>query len=308
MTTPSPTLNGTFEPQAAPPAALASTRPFYWSVRRELFEYRSIYLAPLAISGVVLLGFMVMLVRLPRTMRTAMAMEPMAHRHALAQHYEVTAALIMAAAFIISIFYSLDSLYGERRDRSILFWKSLPVSDLTTVLAKACIPLLVLPILSFAITLVVETIMLLLSSAVVAGSGFSVADYWNSLELYQTLWGLAYHLVTVHMLWYAPLYCWLFLVSAWSRRTPFLWAVLPPFAVVIFEKVAFHTSYFLNFLNYRFSGGNEAVGTPNGNMLDPDMHMTPGPFLITPGLWLGLLAAAVFLFIAARLRRQRSPL
>ena len=235
-------------------------------------------------------------------------MEPMAQRHALAYHFDVAATLIMAAAFIVSVFYALDALYGERRDRSILFWKSLPVSDFTTVLAKASIPLLVLPVIAFVATLVVETIMLLLSSAVVAGSGFSVADYWNRLELYQTLWGLAYHLVTVHMLWYAPLYCWLFLISAWSRRTPFLWAVLPPFAVVIFEKVAFHTSYFLSFLNYRFTGGNEAVGTPNGNMLDPDMHMTPGPFIISPGLWLGLLAAGAFLFIAARLRRQRSPL
>jgi len=77
---------------------------------------------------------------------------------------------------------------------------------------------------------------------------------------------------------------------------------------VIFEKIAFHTSYFLNFLNYRFSGGQEATGNASANMLDPDMHMTPGPFLITPGLWLGLVFAAVFLFVAARIRRQRSPL
>lgn len=308
MTTPSHAVNGAFEPQAAPRTPLVPTRPFYWSVRRELFEYRSIYLAPLAIGAVILLGFVFVLIRLPRTMQNAMAMEPMAHRHALAQPFDVAATLIMAAAFIISIFYSLDSLYGERRDRSILFWKSLPVSDLTTVLAKATISLLVLNVIAFAVTLIVESIMLLLSSAVVAGSGFSVADYWSRLELYPTLWGLAYHLVTVHMLWYAPLYCWLFLVSAWSRRTPFLWAVLPPFAVVIFEKVAFHTSYFLNFLNYRFSGGQEATGNGNANMLDPDMHMTPGPFLLTPGLWLGLVFAAAFLLLAARMRRQRSPL
>ena len=308
MTASSHTVNETIEQQAAAGAPLARTRPFYWSVRRELFEYRSIYLGPLAIAAVILLGFVVVLAQLPRTMQRAMTMEPMAQRHALAQPFDVAAALIMAAAFIVSIFYSLDSLYGERRDRSILFWKSLPVSDLTTVLAKASIPLLVLPVIAFVATLAVETVMLLLSSAVVAGSGFSVAEYWNRLELYPTMWGLAYHLVTVHMLWYAPLYCWLFLVSAWSRRTPFLWAVLPPFAVVIFEKIAFHTSYFLNFLNYRFSGGQEATGNANPNMLDPDMHMTPGPFLITPGLWLGLVFAAVFLLVAARLRRQRSPL
>ena len=308
MTTPSHAVNDAFQPQPPATSVPMPTKPFYWSVRRELFEYRSTYLAPLAIGAVILLGFLVVLAHLPKTMQRAMAMEPMAQRHSLAYPFDVAAALIMAAAFIVSIFYSLDSLYGERRDRSILFWKSLPVSDFTTVLAKASIPLLVLPVIAFAVTLIVETIMLLLSSAVVAGSGFSVADYWNRLELYQTMWGLAYHLVTVHMLWYAPLYCWLFLISAWSRRTPFLWAVLPPFAVVIFEKVAFHTGYFLSFLTERFSGGNEAIGGGKGNMLDPDMHMTPGPFLLTPGLWLGLLFAAAFLFTAARLRRQRSPL
>ena len=307
MTTPSSPMPESFQPPVAPAPRLA-TRPFYWSVRREFYEYRSIYLAPLAIGAVILLGFLWVLVRLPHTLRTTMAMEPMAHRHALAQPFDVAAALIMAAAFIVSIFYSLDALYGERRDRSILFWKSLPVSDFTTVLAKASIPLLALPVIAFVVTLIVETVMLLLSSVVVAGNGFSVAEFWNRVELYPTLWGLAYHLVTAHILWYAPLYCWLLLISAWSRRTPFLWAVLPPFAVVIFEKIAFHTRYFLNFLNYRFSGGQEATGNASANMLDPDMHMTPGPFLATPGLWLGLAFAALFLYLAARLRRQRAPL
>jgi ABC-2 type transport system permease protein len=308
MTTPSSAASESFESRPAVPAPAQATRPLYWSVRREFYEYRSIYLAPMAIGGVVLLGFVWVLALLPHTLRTSMAMEPMAHRHALARPFDMAAALIMMAAFIVSLFYALDCLYGERRDRSILFWKSLPVSDLTTVLAKASIPLLALPVISFAVTLIVETIMLLLSSAVVAGSGFSVGEYWSRLELYQTMWGLAYHLVTAHILWYAPLYCWLLLISAWSRRTPFLWAVLPPFAVVIFEKIAFHTSYFLNFLNYRFTGGQEATGNANANMLDPDMHMTPGPFLATPGLWLGLLFAALFLYVAARLRRQRAPL
>ena len=153
MTASSHTVNETIEQQAAAGAPLARTRPFYWSVRRELFEYRSIYLGPLAIAAVILLGFVVVLAQLPRTMQRAMTMEPMAQRHALAQPFDVAAALIMAAAFIVSIFYSLDSLYGERRDRSILFWKSLPVSDLTTVLAKASIPLLVLPVIAFAATL-----------------------------------------------------------------------------------------------------------------------------------------------------------
>ena len=308
MNIPSNPVTESFESRPYASAPALRTRPFYWSIRRELDEHRSIYLAPLAIAGVILLGFLWVLVRLPHTMRKAMSMDMMHERDLIAQPFNFAAGLIMAAAFIISIFYSVDALYGERRDRSILFWKSLPVSDLTTVLAKASIPLIVLPVIAYVVTLAVETIMLLLSCAVVAGSGFTVAQFWSRLELYHTMFGLAYHIVTVHMLWYAPLYAWLFLISAWAKRAPFLWAALPPFAVGIFEKIAFHSAHFAAFLQWRFSGGREAIGNATGNVLDPEMHLTPGPFLATPGLWLGLLFAAVFLLAAARLRRQRAPL
>ena len=309
MSTPSNAIPQPFEPRPSAPTATLATRPFYWSVRRELYEYRSIYLAPLAIAGVILLGFMFVLTRLPHTMRTPQGMEMMMQRRdTIAQPFNFAAGLIMAAAFIISVFYALDSLYGERRDRSILFWKSLPVSDLTTVLAKASVLMLVLPVIAYVITVVLETIMLLLSSSVVAANGLSVAELWNRLELFRTMVNLLYHLVTVHILWYAPLYAWLLLISAWAKRAPFLWAALPPFAIGMFEKIAFHTAHFAAFMEYRVSSGREALGDVQGNVLDPEMHLTPGPFLATPGLWIGLLFAVGFLLVAARLRRQRAPL
>jgi len=242
------------EPQAAASAALFRTRPFYWSVRRELWEHHSIYLAPLASAGAILLGFVIVLFRLPHSMRT-MGLDPSHQREVLAQPFHFAVGLIMGAAFIVSIFYSLDALYGERRDRSILFWKSLPVSDLTTVLAKASIPLVVLPVIAFVITVVTEFIMLLLGSVVVFANGLSVATLWSRVELYRTMFMLGYHLVTAHILWYAPLYAWLLLISAWARRSPFLWAALPPFVIYIFEKITLHSSHFAAFLEYRFSGG-----------------------------------------------------
>ncbi|HVN19733.1 MAG TPA: hypothetical protein VMU05_13195, partial [Dongiaceae bacterium] len=271
-------------------------------------EYRAAYLALFAIGGVTIIALMFVVAQLPHRMRNAMAMNMMYHRDNIGHPFDIAAGVIMLAAFIISIFYSLDALYGERRDRSILFWKSLPVSDLTTVMAKASIPLLVLPVIAYAVTLAVETIMLLLSSVVVAASGLSLADFWSRLQLYHGMFGLGYHIFTVHMLWYAPLYAWVLLISAWAKRVPILWLVLPPFAVVMFEQIAFHTNHFLNFLAWRFSGGREAITNAQGNVLDPEMHLTPGPFLATPGLWIGLLCAAVFLLAAARLRRQRAPL
>jgi ABC-2 type transport system permease protein len=295
-----------FNERDAAPATMSATRPFYWSVKRELLEYRSIYLAPLAFAGVILFGFVFVLARLPHTMRILSSLDPAHQREALAQPYDVSAGLIMAAAFLVSIFYSLDALYGERRDRSILFWKSMPVSDLTTVLAKASIPVFVLPLLSFAITVVTQSIMLLLSSMVLLAGGFRVAPLWTQLQLPQVLFGLLYHLVTAHMLWFAPFYAWLLLVSAWARRAPFLWAILPPLAVGIFEQVAFHSSHFFALIINRFSGGSDAVASMMGTFpFHPGMLLTVGAFLLAPGLWIGLLFAAIFLAAAVRLRHSR---
>jgi ABC-2 type transport system permease protein len=308
MNTPSNVAPESFsDAKVATPPVTLETRPFYSSVKRELWEYRSIYLAPLAIAGVIVLGNLFVLGAVPRALRNA-ALDPALQREALVRPYHFAAALIMGAAFIVSIFYSLDALYGERRDRSILFWKSLPVSDLTTVLAKASIPLLVLPLIAFAITAVTTSIMLLMSSLVLLASGLSVSTLWSDLAAFQSLGMLLYHLVTVHMLWYAPLYAWLLLISAWARRAPFLWAVLPPLAIGIFEKIVFHSAHFAAFMGYRVGGGREAVDSMQGNSALDHVHLTPGAFLATPGLWIGLAFAAMFLVAAARLRRRRGPI
>ena len=172
------------ESQVLAPTVISASRRMYWSVRRELWEYRSIYVAPLAVAALFLFGYLISAIRLPHKLRAA-ALDPMLQHKLIAHPYDVAALLIMGATFVIALFYSLDALYGERRDRSILFWKSLPVSDLTTVLSKASIPLVVIPLLSFAVTVVTQFIMLLLSSAVMLGSGLSVATLWTQVSLPQ---------------------------------------------------------------------------------------------------------------------------
>jgi ABC-2 type transport system permease protein len=269
----------------------------YWSVRRELWEYRSIYIAPLAAAAVFLLGFL-----------TALTLKP-AHQHQpLDIPYELAAGLIMGTAFIVGIFYSLDALYGERRDRSILFWKSLPVSDLTTVLSKVTIPLIILPLLSFAITVVTQFVMLLLSSAILLGNGLSVGTLWARMSFFHMSLMLLYHILTVHGLWYAPLYSWLLLVSAWAPRAPFLWAFLPPFVIWGVEKIAFRTSHFLSMLQYRLTGPQPSTTAPGDTLMDMLSALTPAQFFSTPGLWIGLAIAAAFLAAAARVRRNREPI
>src|SRR5207248_2681713 len=115
-------------------------RPFYWSVRRELWENRSLYLAPLIVAGVIIIGFMFSAIGLAERRQAVLLLDdPLKTRTAIEMPYSMAAMMIMFTAFIVAVFYCLDALHGERRERSILFWKSLPVSDFTTVLSKAVV-------------------------------------------------------------------------------------------------------------------------------------------------------------------------
>jgi ABC-2 type transport system permease protein len=296
-----------FDSQKIAPAAMSATRPLYWSVRRELWEHRSIYIAPIVAASVFLLGFFISMVSLRHRMRGVWPLDSAQGRDVFATRYELAAALIMGTALIVGIFYTLDALYGERRDRSILFWKSLPVSDLITVLSKLTIPIVILPLLSFAITIATQFVMLLLGSIILLGSGVNIATLWTEASFIHVSLVLLYHLLTVHGLWYAPLYGYLLLVSAWAPRAPFLWAFLPPFVICGVEKIAFNTSHFLALLQYRLLGQGDAM-EPHSAPPDFMASLMPAHFFSTPGLWTGLALAAVFLFAAVRLRRYQGPI
>src|SRR5256885_12654252 len=97
--------------------------------------------------------------------------------------------------------------------------------------------------------------MLLLSSAVLLGSGLSVGTLGARMSFFHMSLMLLYHFLTVHGLWYAPIYGWLLLVSAWARRAPFLWACLPVLAVAVAEKIAFNTWHFGTMVATRMLGG-----------------------------------------------------
>jgi ABC-2 type transport system permease protein len=311
------------DPPAIPPAALPETRPLYWSVRREVWENHSIYIAPLGVAAVYLLGYMISLIWLPHNMREVWmphTMREMATLKApdsligLAMPYAHAALFVGLVAFLVGIFYSLDALHGERRDGSILFWKSLPVSDLTTVLSKASIPLVVLPLLAFGLTVILQQIMRLLSIAVLVVNGGSVATLWTRLPLSEmelvTLYG-----GLVLTLWHAPIYCWFLLVSGWARRATFLWAVLPWVAIAVLENIAFHTSHLGSLLQNRLFGFGAAAfdltdknGVPVNTHFIPLAQLAPGRFLSSPSLWVGLMFAAACLAAAVRLRRYREPI
>ena len=286
-----------------------NSKPFLWSVRRELWENKSIYIAPVIVAAVILLGALISAGHLPERRRTAMLLDGAHRRAAIELPYDIVAMMLIITAFIVGLFYCLDALYGERRERSILFWKSLPVSDRTAVLAKLSIPLFVLPPIIFAIILVTQFGMLLISTAVLLPSGLA-ATSWASFNLLQQSVILLYSLIVI-LLWHAPIYGWALLVSGVARRATFLWAVMPFIAISIFEKITFNTTYFFSMLKHRLLGAGETAfdfQLHRWISIDSLAQLTPGRFLATPGLWIGLLFAAAFVIAAIRLRRYRGPL
>lgn len=304
----SPSSTGTELP--VEPAANI-TRPLHWSVWREVWENRSIYIAPLIVVVVQVFGFAISTFGLAERRRGVLLLDdPAKQRAAIEAPYDLAAMMLIFVVFIVGVFYCLDALYGERRDRSILFWKSLPVSDLTTVLSKVTIPVVVLPLVAFAIVVSVQVIMMLMTSANLIFHGMSPASTWTHVSFFQNWVVLLYGLVAI-ALWHTPIYGWLLLVSGWARRATFLWAVLPLIAIQIFEKITFGTQYCARILGHRLMGfAAEAFDFQDQH--NPDIHslaqLTPGRYLSTPDLWIGLLVAAAFVFAAVRLRRYRGPI
>ena len=298
------------EPPNQTQERFSPTRPFFWSLLRELWENRSIYIAPLIVAVVVFLGFVISAIGLPERRRAVLLLDPAKARAVITEPYDGAAMLLIFTAFIIGVFYCLDALHGERRDRSILFWKSLPVSDLTTVLSKATIPLVVLPLVSFASIVITQLLMALWTSVLLIFDGMSPGSTWTHFHPFTQSLVLLYGLVAL-ALWHAPIYGWLLLVSGWARRATFLWAVLPWLVLLAVEKIAFDTAYVGRLLGSRLLGFAPNAFDFQGDVkptIESLAQLAPGRYLSTPGLWIGLVFAGIFLAAAARLRRYRGPI
>jgi len=295
------------QPETHSPTAASPVRPFYWSVRREIWENRSIYIGPLIAAAVVLFGFTLGNAVLARHLHELGGQSQEQRKALLWAPYAFACGAVVVTAFIVAAVYCLGALQGERRDRSILFWKSLPVSDLTTVLAKVTVPMVVVPIVAIAIALALEAVMLLLGTTVLLLHGMSAGPLWSvvlsHLSTGVLIWG-----VIALTLWYAPIWAWLLLVSGWARRVAFLWVVLPPLALCLVEKIAFDSGYLASAIGYRLTGAAGAAFVSRGGGIESDMTPDPIGFLTTPGLWGGLIVAAAFVAAAVLQRRYRGPL
>jgi ABC-2 type transport system permease protein len=226
----------------------------------------------------------------------------------LAIIYAAVTALMFFVIGIIGFFYALDCLYADRRDRSILFWKSLPLSDTETVLSKFAVAAVAIPAVAAVAAIAGQLIMAAGGSIKLAFIGGEAGLMWMP----QVLGGSAIAAVALALgaaLWYAPLVAYLLLASAWAPKSPFLWAVLPPAAAALLEKMAFGTPYISSMLKYRLVAPLQAMFSAEKikeeavHAMDIVANVTG--LLFSPAMLLGLLAAAALLAGAIWVRRYR---
>ena len=208
--------------------------------------------------------------------------------------------LLLLVLLGVSVHYLLGALFSDRKDRSILFWKSMPVSEWEEVLAKFAVALVVAPAVYIAVSVVMQFAYILLAMLMAHRMEMdpmeAIVDKieFGGLFLNQ----LGGWLITA--LWVAPLYAWLLLASAGARRSPFMLAIAPVLGLVLLEQIfigsGFVAGAVYNHLPHFIVGGNSMGFYIHG----PDWS---GQDLVS--LLLGLLFAAGALWGCVYLRRYR---
>ena len=288
---------------------------YLWLVRREFWENRAIWLIPAALSALLILaalfgGYQVVGAVDLSTVRSVVQAGALDGMIVIV----VTFFVVMA---IYSTWYLLDCLYADRKDRSILFWKSMPISDSVTVASKLGIALILIPLCYFAfadLTTLLMAFIISVRAGASIGSSLWRGDLW--LEI-QALW---FYLIVTTAIWYLPVAGWLLLVSAWAKRAVILWSILPPLALVLAERMFLGTHVIagqlaarLGLLGYASHAFQYTPGAANWVMTEigHDTITTPvsvyrfvnaGGFLSSPETWIGAAAGALLIAAAIQLR------
>ncbi len=275
-------------------------------IRREFWEHRSLWIAPLSVAALLLVGAIIGKVSFDSDVATP------EQRRALFGVFMAYAAMPQFITVgIITWMYAGDCLYTERKDRSILFWKSMPVSDTLTVLAKLLVALLIVPL---GVYLVSALTTLLLSGIylVRAWHDHSGNVYWDA-GTWLRIQGISLVTVVAGVLWYAPITAFLMLASAWARRSVQLWVFLPPVVLIMMERIALGTNHVMTVLFYRLGGvfantgpsfpGTDVSQRATLNLLFANVNHFP--VFANVDLWLGLGVAALLIVATIRIRQYR---
>jgi ABC-2 type transport system permease protein len=233
------------------------------------------------------------------------------------------ATLFFVVLQITQYAYLVDCLYAERKDRSILFWKSLPLSDAAVVASKLLTVLVVMPLFALGASLITEIVI-----AAAASVRLGLHSDLLSLVWAPAIWikatGFCLFTIVAVELWALPLMAWVMLTSAVAPRSPALFAILIPMAIALIERLLLGSHVFFDLfvarmgvpdhaikvtqINFDDRTGQLITADHSGHWADPQLIESGVSAVFgNPALWWGLLAAAVLLAIATEMRRRRDP-
>ena len=297
-------------------------------IRREVWEHRSVLIVPVVIAVVMSLGSIVTQV----TVSSAGEAVDIAllgatnlgenERSAMINVFLTSFSFLFVLAMgILMIFYALDALYAERKDKSILFWRSLPVTDAETVVSKLLVALAVIPLVTFAMIALTHLVVLTISSIWVGIRGANAWHLiWQAAPLLDN-WSTTLVLVLALAIWVSPFVGWFLFVSAFTKRSPFLVAFLPLVVIPMLESIVFRSWEFGSMLLSRapfnvpiFEGllGNRFIFDDESELLEfAESGMSffslidIGGFFASLDVWLGAAACGLLSFGAVFVRRYR---
>jgi ABC-2 type transport system permease protein len=296
-------------------------------IKRELWEHRAIYVTPLVIALIVsIMAVTGQVVLSAFDHEVSIAIIGASNLGATERAAAITvllagvSSLLVMAMWVLTVFYSLDALYAERKDRSILFWRSLPCTDAETVVSKLLTAAVVIPLITFVVVMLTHLIVLALASLWL---GFQGADAWHLIWRAAPLpsnWTATLVFLLALPLWLSPFIGWFLFVSAFTRRSPLLVAFLPIVILPLLERSFIGTSLFFDALFVRtgslplfrglstgeiftYQGDDWSVGDrlPSGLLSLLDLSR----FFGSPSLWIGLLVCGLFTTAAIYVRRYR---
>ena len=294
-------------------------------IKREMLEHRSIYITPAAIAVIVTLGVIAMLVfasgyaaELDVAIFGAQnVVGDSGRRAALTGFFLGSSWVFVIALAFLMIFYCLDSLYAERKDKSILFWRSLPVTDAETVISKLTVALFVIPAVTFLGIVVTHLINLIITSIWVsmrgADSGLLI---WGSVPLFDN-WAAAIVVLLASSVWMSPFIGWFLFVSALTKRSPFLTAFMPLILISLVEGIILRTHVFAEYVLGRgesipifravdieefFDEERWRVAEESISLLT---HLDVIQFISSPATWAGILVCGLLSTGAIYIRRYR---
>jgi ABC-2 type transport system permease protein len=244
-----------------------------------------------------------------------------------ANNYIAVGAPIFFVLPIVAFFYCLAALYDDRRDRSILFWKSLPISDADTVLSKLATVLVIAPLITIGIATAAALAILFFAGIATSYHGVSLfGAVLTNVNFYLAPFYLV-GMLPVYILWALPTAGWLLLVSSWAKSKVFLWAVGVPLMAAVLLKwldyllgmaggVTINADWVINNVletillglipGTWFMNAGPALPLPTTNGVDM-MTMLQYSYstLGKPALWTGVVAGVAMILGAIRLRRWR---